>query len=100
LRRLNKKLAELNARQKNLKVLQKVVSRWKAKKQSTDPDTPPKMGPIESGIQVETLRCEPATQVRVRLKMARVQVEILAAKEELIIISPPQPLLNAILLIF
>jgi transcriptional regulator with XRE-family HTH domain len=88
LRRLSKKLAELKERQKNLKVLRKVSSNWKAKKLDTDPDILSKTGPIESGIKVEILRCGPAAQSRIRLKMARVQAEIDAAKEEIAIISP------------
>ena len=88
LRRLSKKLAELKERQKNLKVLRKVSSNWKAKKLATDPDILTKMGPIESGILVEILRCGPAAQSRIRLKMARVQAEIDAAKEEIVKISP------------
>jgi transcriptional regulator with XRE-family HTH domain len=86
--RLTKKLAELKERQKNLKMLQRVVSRWKVKKQAIDPDILAKMGPIESGILVEILHCGPAAQARIRLKMTRVQAEIVAAKEEIVKISP------------
>ena len=88
LRRLIKKLAELKERQKNLKVLQKLVPLWKAKKQATDPDILTKMGPIESGILVEIPRCGPAAQSCIRMKMARVQAEIVAAKEEIVKLSP------------
>ena len=88
LSRLAEKLKKLKKRERDLLVLQRVLTNWKAKKLSTDPDILSKMGPIESGIKVEILRCGPAAQSRIRLKMARVQAEIDAAKEEIVKISP------------
>jgi hypothetical protein len=88
LSRLAEKLKELKKRQRDLLVLQSASSTWKAKKLDTDPDILTKTGPIESGIKVEILRCGPASQARIRLKMARVQAEIDAAKEEIVKISP------------
>ncbi len=58
--RLGKKLAELKKRHRNLKLLKRVSSDWKAKKLDLDPDILVKMGPIESGIKVEIRRCGPA----------------------------------------
>jgi transcriptional regulator with XRE-family HTH domain len=81
--RLGKKLAELKKRHRNLKLLKQVSSGWKAKKLDLDPDILVKMGPIESGIKLEIRRCGPAAQSRIRLKIARVQAEIDAAKEEI-----------------
>ena len=86
--RFQKKLNKLKKKRRNLSVLQRVLTNWKAKKLATDPDILTKMGPIESGILVEILRCGPAAQSRIRLKMARVQAEIEAAKEEIVKISP------------
>jgi transcriptional regulator with XRE-family HTH domain len=87
LRFLNK-LNKLKKKRRNLSVIQLVSSNWKAKKLDTDPDILVKMGPIESGIKVEILRCGPAAQSKIRLKMARVQAEIESAKEEIVKISP------------
>ena len=86
--RFQKKLNKLKKKRRNLSVLQGVLNTWKAKKLDTDPDILTKTGPIESGIKVEILRCGPAAQSRIRLKMARVQAEIEAAKEEIVKISP------------
>ena len=88
LTRLVKKLNKLKKRQRDLVVLQSASSKWKAQKQATDPDILTKMGPIESGILLEIPRCGPAAQSRIRMKMARVQAEIVAAKEEIVKISP------------
>ena len=81
-------LKKLKKRERDLLVLQLVSSKWKAKKLGSDPDILAKMGPIESGILVENLRCGPAAQSRIRLKMARVRAEIESAKEEIVKISP------------
>ena len=86
--RFQKKLNKLKKKQRNLSILQGVLTNWKAKNLNTDPDILTKTGPIKSGIKVEILRCGPAAQARIRLKMARVQAEIDAAKEEIEKISP------------
>ena len=86
--RFQKKLNKLKKKRRNLSILQGVLTNWKAKKLDTDPDILTKTGPIESGIKVEILRCGPAAQARIRLKMARVQAEIDAVKEEIVKISP------------
>ena len=86
--RFQKKLDKLKKKRRNLSVLQQVLINWKAKKLATDPDILTKIGPIKSELDVEILHCGPAAQSRIRMKMARVQAEIVAAKEEIIKISP------------
>ncbi len=86
--RFQNKLKKLKKKRSNLSAIQHVSSDWKAKKLDTDPDILVKMGPIDSSIKVEILRCGPAAQSRIRLKMARVQAEIDATKEEIVKISP------------
>ena len=88
LSKFGEQLTKLKKRERDLLVLQQFITNWKAKKPATDPDILAKLGPIESGILVETLYCGPAAQARIRLKMARVQAEIVTAKEEIVKISP------------